>query len=118
MKKLIFALVVSCTALMQAQNTVSGKITDANNKTLSGVSVYIQELQKGTLSKPDGTYSLTNVPKGTISISYALAGYGTQHKTVTDSQKQRIINVQLAAAVLKWTKLLSLLLSINYNRKM
>ena len=99
MKKLIFALVVSCTALMQSQNTVSGKITDANNKTLSGVSVYIQELQKGTLSKPDGTYSLTNVPKGTISISYALAGYGTQHKTVTDSQKQRIINVQLAAAV-------------------
>ena len=48
MKKLIFALVVSCTALMQAQNTVSGRITDTNNKALSGVSIYIQELQKGT----------------------------------------------------------------------
>lgn len=55
MKKLIFALVVSCTALMQAQNTVSGRITDANNKALFGVSIYIQELQKGTLSKEDGT---------------------------------------------------------------
>ena len=45
MKKLIFALVVSCTALIQAQNTVSGRITDTNNKALSGVSIYIQELQ-------------------------------------------------------------------------
>lgn len=47
MKKLIVALVVSCTALMQAQNTVSGRITDTNNKALSGVSIYIQDLQKG-----------------------------------------------------------------------
>ena len=57
MKKLIFALVVSCTALMQAQNTVSGRITDTNNKALSGVSIYIQDLQKGTLSNEDGTYN-------------------------------------------------------------
>lgn len=99
MKKLIFALVVSCTALMQAQNTVSGKITDANDKPLSGVSIYIQELQKGTISKGDGTYNLTNLPKGTVSISYALVGYGTQYKTYTGNQKQNSINVQLATSV-------------------
>ena len=99
MKKLIFALVVSCTALMQAQNTVSGKITDANDKPLSGVSIYIQELQKGTISKVDGTYNLTNLPKGTVSISYALVGYGRQYKTYTGNQKQTTINVQLATSV-------------------
>lgn len=99
MKKLIFALVVSCTALMQAQNTVSGKITDANDKPLSGVSIYIQELQKGTISKVDGTYNLTNLPKGTVSISYALVDYGTQYKTYTGNQKQTTINVQLATSV-------------------
>lgn len=99
MKKLIFALVVSCTALMQAQNTVSGSITDANNKPLSGVSIYIQELQKGTISKADGTYSLTNLPKGSVTISYVLVGYGTQYKTYTGNQKQTTINVQLATSV-------------------
>ena len=99
MKKLIVALVVSCTALMQAQNTVSGTITDSNNKALSGVSIYIQELQKGTVSKADGTYNLSNLPKGTVTISYVLVGYGTQHKTYTGNQKQTTINVQLATSI-------------------
>ncbi|MEY2670812.1 MAG: hypothetical protein RLZZ577_1128 [Bacteroidota bacterium] len=99
MKKLIFALVVSCTALIQAQNTVSGRITDTNNKALSGVSIYIQELQKGTTSKADGTYNLSNLPKGTVRISYALVGFGTQHKTVSEIQKQNTINIQLAPSV-------------------
>ena len=99
MKKFIFALVVSCSALMQAQNTVSGTITDSNNKALSGVSIYIQELQKGTVSKADGTYNLSNLPKGTVTISYVLVGYGTQHKTYTGNQKQTTINVQLATSI-------------------
>ncbi len=99
MKKFIFALVVSCTALMQAQNTVSGTITDSNNKALSGVSIYIQELQKGTVSKADGTYNLSNLPKGTVTISYVLVGYGKQHKTYTGNQKQTTINVQLATSI-------------------
>jgi iron complex outermembrane receptor protein len=99
MKKLIFALVVSCTALMQAQNTVSGRITDTNNKALSGVSIYIQDLQKGTLSNEDGTYNLSNLPKGTIRISFALVGFGTQYKTVSEIQKQNTINIQLAPSV-------------------
>ncbi|MEN9875602.1 MAG: hypothetical protein RLZZ529_599 [Bacteroidota bacterium] len=99
MKKLIFALVVSCTALIQAQNTVSGRITDTNNKALSGVSIYIQDLQKGTLSNEDGTYILTNLPKGTVRISFALVGFGTQYKTVSEIQKQNTINIQLAPSV-------------------
>jgi iron complex outermembrane receptor protein len=99
MKKLIFALVVSCTALMQAQNIVSGRITDTNNKALSGVSIYIQDLQKGTLSNEDGTYNLTNLPKGTVVVSYALVGYGTQLKTVTTNQKQTNVSIQLAPSI-------------------
>jgi iron complex outermembrane receptor protein len=99
MKKLIVALVVSCTALIQAQNTVSGRITDTNNKALSGVSIYIQDLQKGAISKADGTYSLTNLPNGNSTISYTLVGYRTEHKTSIGIQKQTVINVQLATAV-------------------
>ena len=99
MKKFIVALVVSCTALMQAQNTVSGRITDTNNKALSGVSIYIQDLQKGTLSNEDGTYNLTNLPKGTVVVSYALVGYGTQLKTVTTNQKQTNVSIQLAPSI-------------------
>ena len=107
MKNLIFVLVVCCTALMQAQNTVSGTITDANNKALSGVSIYIQELQKGTVSKADGTYIITNLPSGTISISYSLVGYGTQHKKITSIQKQTVANVQLVPSIFEMDEVIS-----------
>jgi iron complex outermembrane receptor protein len=42
---------------------------------------------------------LSNLPKGTVTISYVLVGYGTQHKTYTGNQKQTTINVQLATSI-------------------
>ena len=99
MKKIIFALVLGLSTLMQAQNTVSGTVTDPNNKALQGVSIYIQELQKGTLSDANGNYSLTNLPNGNVSISFALMGYGTQNKTIVNAQRQNRLNVQLEPTI-------------------
>ncbi|MCX8482092.1 MAG: TonB-dependent receptor, partial [Crocinitomicaceae bacterium] len=82
-----------------AQNMVSGIITDSNNKALQGVSIYIQELQKGTLSYANGNYSLTNLPNGTISISFVLMGYGTQNKTIYKVQKQNKLDIQLEPTI-------------------
>lgn len=106
MKKLIFALVVNCTALMQAQNTVSGRITDTNNKSLQGVSIFIQELQKGTLSDANGNYSLTNLPNGNVSISFALMGYGTQNKTIVNAQRQNRLDVQLEPTIFQMDEII------------
>jgi iron complex outermembrane receptor protein len=94
-----FLLTLLNSIVAQAQNTVSGRITDTNNKALSGVSIYFQDLQKGAISKTDGTYSLTNLPNGNSTISYTLVGYRTEHKTSIGIQKQTVINVQLATAV-------------------
>jgi iron complex outermembrane receptor protein len=94
-----FLLTLLNSIVAQAQNTVSGRITDTNNKALSGVSIYVQDLQKGAISKADGTYSLTNLPNGNSTISYTLVGYRTEHKTSIGIQKQTVINVQLATAV-------------------
>jgi iron complex outermembrane recepter protein len=94
-----FLLTLLNSIVAQAQNTVSGRITDTNNKALSGVSIYVQDLQKGAISKADGTYSLTNLPNGNSTISYTLVGYRTEHKTSIRIQKQTVINVQLATAV-------------------
>lgn len=106
MKKLIFALVVNCTALMQAQNTVSGRITDTNNKSLQGVSIFIHELQKGTLSDANGNYSLTNLPNGNVSISFALMGYGTQNKTIVNAQRQNRLDVQLEPTIFQMDEII------------
>lgn len=92
-------MVLGLSTLMQAQNTVSGTVTDSNNKALQGVSIYIQELQKGTLSDANGNYSLTNLPNGNVSISFALMGYGTQNKTIVNAQRQNRLDVQLEPTI-------------------
>jgi iron complex outermembrane recepter protein len=94
-----FLLTLLNSIVAQAQNTVSGRITDTNNKALSGVSIYIQDLQKGAISKADGTYTLTNLPNRNSTISYTLVGYRTEYKTSIGIQKQTVIDVQLATAV-------------------
>nr|WP_314866964.1 TonB-dependent receptor [uncultured Flavobacterium sp.] len=99
MKKIIFTLVLGLSVLMQAQNTISGTVADSNNKALKGVSIYIQELQKGTLSDANGNYSLTNLPNGNVSISFALLGYGTQNKTIVNAQRQNRLDVHLEPTI-------------------
>lgn len=66
---------------------ISGKITDAENgESLVGVSIFIPELQKGTVSDQNGTYTLSNLPKSEITIQFSFIGYET--KIV----KQKVIN--------------------------
>ena len=65
-------------------NKLSGIIFDQNSQTrLSGVNVFIPELEKGTLSQADGTYHLDDLPDGSFSIQFSYMGYETVIKTLT-----------------------------------
>jgi iron complex outermembrane receptor protein len=99
MKKIIFALVLGFSALIQAQNTVSGTVTDSNNNKLQGVSVYVQELQKGTITDANGKFSLMNLPNGNVTISFVYVGYKTQNKTIKNIQKQNNLDIQLQQTI-------------------
>ena len=61
-----------------AQLTLSGKIIDkSTNEVLSGASVSISDLQSGTTSKDDGTYTIKNLPKGKFLVQVRFIGYST-----------------------------------------
>ena len=61
-----------------AQLTLSGKIFDkSTNTVLSGASVSISDLQSGTTSKDDGTYTIKNLPKGKFLVQVRFIGYST-----------------------------------------
>jgi iron complex outermembrane receptor protein len=97
--RVLFLLALLVSIVAQAQNTVSGTVTDSSNKALQGVSIYIQELQKGTLSDANGNYSLTNLPNGNVSISFVLMGYGTQNKTIVNAQRQNRLDIHLEPTI-------------------
>ena len=61
-KTVMFLLVVlGCTSLGFAQNTVTGKVTDKNGEPQSGVSVSVQGTKNATATDAGGNYTLSNV---------------------------------------------------------
>ena len=82
MKKILIALFIGFSAFINAQNKISGKITDKNNNPIKGVNIFVSELHKSSETDEKGTYSINNVPNGTIKITYTLLGFTSQNKTL------------------------------------
>lgn len=98
MKKYIIALFMGFSAMLQAQNVVSGIVTDSIKQPLVGVSVYIPELHKGTVTDANGSYSFKNLPNGRLKINFEYVGYTSQNLEIAKLQKQNTLNVQLLTA--------------------
>jgi iron complex outermembrane receptor protein len=59
-----------------AKSTISGIITDRQTgETLPGVTVYFPDLKTGTVSKPDGTYSISQLPSAKVLVQVSSTGY-------------------------------------------
>lgn len=84
-----------------SQNKISGKITNSQNEPLLGVTVYIEDLQKGTSTDENGLYELTNLPNNAIKITVAFIGFKTQVKTISLSAKETTLNFTLEDAIFK-----------------
>ena len=95
MKKYLIALVLIFTTIIQAQNTLSGIVSDMKNQPIKGVSVYLPELHKGTSTDENGKYILANLPNGGVKISFVFLGFGTQNKTINSLEKQTTLDVIL-----------------------
>ncbi|AOW20560.1 SusC/RagA family TonB-linked outer membrane protein [Urechidicola croceus] len=80
-------------ALMNAQTTVSGTITDADGP-LPGVNVVLKGTTNGTTADFDGNYSISNIPTNGILV-FSSIGYTTKEVSVNG---QTQINVTLDAA--------------------
>ncbi len=79
------------TGLYAQQKTITGKITDAGNNPLPGVSVVVKGTTVGTVSDVDGNYNLP-IPADAKLLLYSYIGMTTQEVAVAD---QSVINVIL-----------------------
>lgn len=61
-----------------AQNSLSGKVTDAKSAPLEGAIVYIPDLRTGAATHADGTYKLDKIAKGTYLVEVRYIGF-SQH---------------------------------------
>ncbi|WP_010523442.1 TonB-dependent receptor [Aquimarina agarivorans] len=74
--------------------TLSGTIADADsNEALIGVTIYITDLDKGTVTNKYGFFSIT-IPSGTHIINYSYIGYETNEVQVS-LNADRNVNIKL-----------------------
>jgi iron complex outermembrane receptor protein len=99
MKKIIITLFLGFSAILQAQNSISGIVTDIKNQPLKGVSIYAPEIHKGTTTDENGKYSLLNIPFGKVKIAFELIGFATQNTTINVQQKEASLNTTLEITV-------------------
>lgn len=85
MKKLFFLLTLISSFNIYAQDTgsIKGIITEVNGMPLSGATVYIKALDKGTVTDFDGNYIIENIAPGTYDVSVSYIGYETSIQSVT-----------------------------------
>lgn len=78
---LLFTVYLNC--FSQENSTIQGRITDADQKPLSGVNVLITQLNTGTQSNEQGDFNIENLSAGNYTLTISYLGFKTQSKQVS-----------------------------------
>lgn len=95
MKKILIALFIGFSAFVNAQNKISGKITDKDNNPIKGVNIFVSELHKSSETDENGAYSINSVPNGTLKITFTFIGFTSQNKTLLVQNGENKMDVVL-----------------------
>jgi len=83
MKTWFIFLAISINYYVSGQNIITGVIIDKNNDLpLSGVTVNLLDINKGTVTDTTGMFIFNDVPNGELKLKYSLIGYKTKLKTI------------------------------------
>ena len=74
--------------------TISGKVM-SNNTELPFVNVYLKGTQKGTVSKENGSFKISDIKTGTYTIIASYTGYQAQKKIITVVSENQTVNFDL-----------------------
>jgi iron complex outermembrane receptor protein len=93
---LLLLPVFAYSSVKLGNNTLSGTILDKEEgKPLPGVSIFIPELQKGTVSNADGSYEIAYLPTGKLTIQFSFVGYESVIKTINIESENNQLDVSL-----------------------
>lgn len=102
MKKIVLVFfVLFLIVKVNAQNQIKGKVTDVNNEPLIGASVFLPELNKGTITNQVGEYLISNIPNGKIKIQFSFVGYNTEMMTIDITQPENKVDATLTIAIIQ-----------------
>lgn len=97
---LLLLLLTGSVSTLSAQNrTVSGKVLDALQEPLIGVSIVIDGTAQGSITDVDGAFEL-QIPAGGATLNFSYVGYLTEKVKVKPGQKNIVVYMQEDAIML------------------
>lgn len=103
---------------LQAQVTVSGKVTDSRGNPVAGASVTVVNSMTGTASDGDGTYSITFVSKQAEAIlQFSSVGLKTENRKVSTKDATQTLNVTLGDDALGLSEVVVTGTSVRTSKK-
>lgn len=99
---LAFVSIFSFEANEQLTQTIFGRIVNIQNQQfISGATIRVANTKLGAVSKPDGTFSIKNVPVGRQTIFANAVGYESKsYNVILSSGKQFDLNIELIEKII------------------
>jgi hypothetical protein len=93
MKNIVFLLVL-LSIFSNAQNTVSGTITDSKNQPILGVNIYLEGTYDGSSTDLDGKFSFITTAAGKVILIASFIGY-EEYRFENDATKLKDLKIRL-----------------------
>lgn len=111
-KTLTICFIILSFQITLAQNKITGRITDQDSVVLPGATVFVPDLNKGTVTSNNGIYELTNLPNGKITIQFSYVGYITHVGTIELAGENAVFDIMLKQTTIE---AIEIVVSGGYN---
>lgn len=90
-----------CTLWLNAQVTISGKVTDSKGNPVPGATISVKNSTLATATDADGVFSLaTTLKAGTIEVMFSSVGLKSETRRITATDGLNTIDISLADDIL------------------
>jgi len=86
--------------------TLSGTIANLNNEHLADVHIYLLDLQRGTITTKDGSYSFSHLPNKILKVQISSLGFETLICSVDMRLGSQVLNFELVTSVIEMKEVL------------
>ncbi|MDX1585234.1 MAG: TonB-dependent receptor [Balneolaceae bacterium] len=99
---LSFTIFFNPSSAIAQSGSVQGTVTNEAGEIMPGVNIAFPQLNRGTVSKADGSYRIENVRSGTYVLTFSFIGYQTVNREVTIRSAQTVtVDVTLRARLIQ-----------------
>ncbi len=102
MKKFFYLglILLGSSLITRAQYNISGKVLDETGKPLPGANVYIPEFEMGTISTPEGTFEIKDIPASRFILQISFMGYRTYLEPIETGDQSKELEIRLVPSVM------------------